>query len=95
MVASKDTSLGFLPAHEEFLDAGKLIVCDLDYDLPFIPVVMVIAPIRIGMRMLLSWFADWVSRRERRSPTTTGVAVATPGPGALLPGGVPPTAPRA
>ncbi|MET9449850.1 amino acid ABC transporter permease [Streptomyces cinerochromogenes] len=95
VVALKDTSLGFLITYEEFLHAGKLIASDLDYDLPFIPVVMVIAPICIGMCMLLSWFADWVSRRERRSPKTKGVAVATPGPGALLPGGVPPTAPRA
>ncbi len=95
VVALKDTSLGFLITYEEFLHAGKLIASNLDYDLPFIPVVMVISPIYIGMCMLLSWFADWVSRRERRSPKTKGVAVATPGPGALLPGGVPPTAPKA
>lgn len=95
VVALKDTSLGFLITYEEFLHAGKLIASSLDYDLPFIPVVMVISPIYIGMCMLLSWFADWVSRRERRSPKTKGVAVATPGPGALLPGGVPPTAPKA
>ncbi|MBG7698710.1 amino acid ABC transporter permease [Streptomyces sp. MC1] len=95
VVALKDTSLGFLITYEEFLHAGKLIASNLDYDLPFIPVVMVISPIYIGMCMLLSWFADWVSRRERRSPKTKGVAVAAPGPGALLPGGVPPTAPKA
>ncbi|MET8561944.1 amino acid ABC transporter permease [Streptomyces flaveolus] len=94
VVALKDTSLGFLITYEEFLHAGKLIASNLDYDLPFIPVVMVISPIYIGMCMLLSWFADWVSRRERRSPKTKGVAVATPGPGALLPGGAPPTAPK-
>ncbi|MET8767934.1 amino acid ABC transporter permease [Streptomyces sp. NPDC004658] len=94
VVALKDTSLGFLITYEEFLHAGKLIASNLDYDLPFIPVVMVISPIYIGMCMLLSWCADWVSRRERRSPKTKGVAVATPGPGALLPGGVPPTAPK-
>ncbi|CAM5664502.1 MULTISPECIES: amino acid ABC transporter permease [Streptomyces] len=95
VVTLKDTSLGFLITYEEFLHAGKLIASNLDYDLPFIPVVMVISPIYIGMCMLLSWFADRVSRRERRSPRTTGVAVAAPGPGALLPGGVPPTAPKA
>lgn len=95
VVALKDTSLGFLIAYEEFLHAGKLIASNLDYDLPFIPVVMVISPICIGMCMLLPWFADRVSRRERRSPRTKGVAVAAPWPGALLPGGVPPTAPKA
>jgi hypothetical protein len=28
--------------------AGNLIASDLDYDLPFVPVVMVISPITIG-----------------------------------------------
>ncbi|MFF8863275.1 amino acid ABC transporter permease [Streptomyces sp. NPDC015139] len=94
VVALKDTSLGYLITYEEFLHAGKLIASNLDYDLPFIPVVMVISPIYIGMCMLLSWFAGWVSRREQRSPRTEAVAVATAGPGTLLPGGEPPTAPR-
>ncbi|MEU7427029.1 amino acid ABC transporter permease [Streptomyces sp. NPDC040750] len=93
VVALKDTSLGFLITYEEFLHAGKLIASNLDYDLPFIPVVMVVSPIYIGMCMLLSWFAGWVSRREQRSPKTEAVAVAAAGPGALLPGGEPPTAP--
>lgn len=68
VVALKDTSLGYLITYEEFLYAGKLIATNLDYDLPFIPVVMVIAPIYIGMCMLLSWFANWLAGRERRSP---------------------------
>ncbi|MEW2131170.1 amino acid ABC transporter permease [Streptomyces sp. NPDC005435] len=94
VVALKDTSLGFLITYEEFLHAGKLIASNLDYDLPFIPVVMVISPIYIGMCMLLSWFAGWVARREQRSPKTEAVAVAEAGPGTLLPGGEPPTAPK-
>ncbi|MFC3574340.1 amino acid ABC transporter permease [Streptomyces yaanensis] len=94
VVALKDTSLGYLITYEEFLHAGKLIASNLDYDLPFIPVVMVISPIYIGMCMLLSWFAQWASRWERRSPKTRAVEVAAAGPGTLLPGGVPPTAPK-
>ncbi|MEU8974874.1 amino acid ABC transporter permease [Streptomyces monashensis] len=94
VVALKDTSLGYLITYEEFLHAGKLIASNLDYDLPFIPVVMVISPIYIGMCMLLSWCAVRVSRREQRSPRTEAVALATPGPGALLPGGEPPTVPK-
>ncbi|WBO62841.1 amino acid ABC transporter permease [Streptomyces camelliae] len=94
VVALKDTSLGYLITYEEFLHAGKLIASNLDYDLPFIPVVMVISPIYIGMCMLLSWCAVRVSRREQRSPKTRAVAVATPGPGALLPGREPPLAPK-
>lgn len=87
VVALKDTSLGFLITYEEFLHAGKLIASNLDYDLPFIPVVLVISPIYIGMCMLLSWFATWVARRERRDPRTKAVHVAPAGPPqTLLPG---------
>ncbi|WP_031080241.1 amino acid ABC transporter permease [Streptomyces sp. NRRL S-118] len=94
VVVLKDTSLGFLITYEEFLHAGKLIASNLDYDLPFIPVVLVISPIYIGMCMLLSWFATWVARRERRDPRTGGLEVAPAEPGTLLPGGGPPTAPK-
>ncbi|MCQ4206278.1 amino acid ABC transporter permease [Streptomyces longispororuber] len=86
VVALKDTSLGYLITYEEFLHAGKLIASNLDYDLPFIPVVMVISPIYIGMCMLLSWFAQWVARRQRRSPKTEAADVAPAEPGTLLPG---------
>ncbi|MFJ4777135.1 amino acid ABC transporter permease [Streptomyces sp. NPDC088762] len=86
VVALKDTSLGFLITYEEFLHAGKLIASNLDYDLPFIPVVMIISPVYIGMCMLLSWFATWVARRERRNLKTEAVEVAPPDPGMVLQG---------
>ncbi|MGW0311234.1 amino acid ABC transporter permease [Streptomyces flavidovirens] len=86
VVALKDTSLGFLITYEELLHAGKLIASNLDYDLPFIPVVMVISPIYIGMCMLLSWFAQWVAKREKRSPKTEAVEVGPADAGTLLPG---------
>jgi glutamate transport system permease protein len=86
VVALKDTSLGYLITYEEFLHAGKLIASNLDYDLPFIPVVMVISPIYIGMCMLLSWFAPWVSRRQRRNPKAKAAAVTRAEPGGLLSG---------
>ncbi|MFF8771229.1 amino acid ABC transporter permease [Kitasatospora sp. NPDC015120] len=89
VVALKDTSLGFLITYEEFLHAGKLIATNLDYDLPFIPVVMVIAPVYIGMCLLLSWFAHWVERRSRRSPSTRGGAPVAPAEVSM---GVPPSA---
>lgn len=75
VVVLKDTSLGYLITYQEFLYAGKLIATNLDYDLPFIPVVMVIAPVYIGMCMLLSWSATWLSRRERRDPKTRGTPI--------------------
>lgn len=86
VVALKDTSLGYLITYEEFLHAGKLVASNLDYDLPFIPVVMVISPIYIGMCMLLSWFATWVARKERRNVKTRAVDVGPPEPGVVLPG---------
>ncbi|WP_327112903.1 amino acid ABC transporter permease [Streptomyces sp. NBC_01341] len=86
VVALKDTSLGYLITYEEFLHAGKLIASNLDYGLPFIPVVMVISPIYIGMCMLLSWFATWVAKRERRNPKAEGAGVTPAEPGPLLPG---------
>ncbi|WP_424890347.1 amino acid ABC transporter permease [Streptomyces sp. XH2] len=86
VVALKDTSLGFLITYEEFLHAGKLIASNLDYGLPFIPVVMIISPIYIGMCMLLSWLATWVAKRQRRSLKTEAVEVAPAEPGTLLPG---------
>ncbi|MEO3974524.1 amino acid ABC transporter permease [Streptomyces sp. CAU 1734] len=87
VVALKDTSLGYLITYEEFLHAGKLIASNLDYDLPFIPVVMVISPIYIGMCMLLSWFANWIARRQRRNPKTEAAEIAPAEPGTLLPKG--------
>ncbi|MCP3754072.1 amino acid ABC transporter permease [Streptomyces sp. TBY4] len=88
VVALKDTSLGYLITYEEFLHAGKLIASNLDYDLPFIPVVMIISPIYIGMCMLLSWFATWVAKRERRNPKTKAVDIDIDAadPGTALPG---------
>ncbi|GAU67203.1 putative glutamate ABC transporter permease protein [Streptomyces sp. NBRC 110611] len=86
VVALKDTSLGFLITYEEFLHAGKLIASNLDYDLPFIPVVLIISPVYIGMCMLLSWLANWVSRRQLRNPKVEAAEVAAPEPGTLLPG---------
>ncbi|MEU9204653.1 amino acid ABC transporter permease [Streptomyces sp. NPDC048332] len=85
VVALKDTSLGYLITYEEFLHAGKLIASNLDYDLPFIPVVMVISPIYIGMCMLLSWFATWVAKRQRRNPKTEATGVGPAQPGTLMP----------
>ncbi|REK92094.1 amino acid ABC transporter permease [Streptomyces inhibens] len=92
VVTLKDTSLGYLITYEEFLHAGKLIASNLDYDLPFIPVVMIISPIYIGMCMLLSWLATWVSRRQKRNIKIEGIEVAAPEPGTLMPGGPRPQA---
>ncbi|MDJ1132804.1 amino acid ABC transporter permease [Streptomyces iconiensis] len=90
VVALKDTSLGFLITYEEFLHAGRLIAINMDYTMPFIPIVLVISAIYIGLCMLLSWFATWVSRRERRSVKagrSGAVRVAPAEAGSAMPGG--------
>lgn len=81
-------------AHGEFPDAGPSGVSNLDYDVPFIPVASVISPIRAGMCALLSRFVVRVPRRERRGPKTEAADATAAGPGTLLPGGGPPTAPK-
>ncbi|GHH36115.1 hypothetical protein HNQ79_001047 [Streptomyces candidus] len=84
--ARKDIALGYPITHEEFLHAGKPIASDLDYDLPFIPVVPVLSPIHIGMCTLLSWYADRVARCQRRTPGTEAVDIGPAEAGTLLPG---------
>ncbi|GAA2627144.1 amino acid ABC transporter permease [Streptomyces axinellae] len=87
VVALKDTSLGFLITYEEFLHAGRLIAINMDYTMPFIPVVIVISAIYIGLCMLLSWFATWVARRERGNVKNEAVDVAPAVAGSAMPGG--------
>lgn len=86
VVALKDTSLGFLITFEEFLHAGQLIAINLDYGMPFIPVVLVISAIYIGLCMLLSWVANWVAKRERKNLKNEAVDVAPAEAGPTMPG---------
>lgn len=69
MVTLKDTSLGFIITYEELLYAGKLIASNTPTPsgYPYIPVILVIGPIYIGMCMLLSGLAKWVESAGRRS----------------------------
>ncbi|MGW5175525.1 hypothetical protein ACWERY_14325 [Streptomyces sp. NPDC004082] len=83
--ALTDPSPGSPVSCEEFLRSGRLITSSLDYDLPFIPVVTVIQPLRTGMCVPLFRSAPRVYRRERRSPKTEAVDVAPAEPGTLLP----------
>ncbi|MGI5348075.1 amino acid ABC transporter permease [Streptomyces sp. CA-250714] len=86
VVALKDTSLGFLITYEEFLHAGRLIAINMDYTMPFIPIVIVISAIYIGLCMLLSWFANWVARRERRNVKNEAVSVGPAEAAPTMPG---------
>jgi glutamate transport system permease protein len=85
VTALNETSHGHLITSGEFLHAGKPIASNLDYDLPFIPVVMVISPIRVGVCVPLSWFAHRPAGRQRRGPGPEAVGATPADPGTLLP----------
>lgn len=61
----KDTSLGFVITYPELLYAGKLIASNSD-GYPYIPVVLVIGPLYVGLCLALAALAKWVEARGRR-----------------------------
>jgi glutamate transport system permease protein len=67
VVTLKDTSLGFIITYEELLYNGRLIAAT-SLGFPYVPMVMIIAPIYILMCLALSSLATWIERRGRRSP---------------------------
>jgi glutamate transport system permease protein len=66
VVTLKDTSLGYIITYEELLYVGNQIA-KTSAGFPFIPMVIVIAPIYIAMCLALSALANWIERRGRRS----------------------------
>lgn len=68
VVTLKDTSLGFLITYTELLYIGKLIAGNTStpYGYPYIPVVLVIAPVYIVLCLALTALARWIESRGRR-----------------------------
>ncbi|MEV4616351.1 amino acid ABC transporter permease [Kitasatospora sp. NPDC049258] len=68
VVTLKDTSLGYIIAFHELLYVGKLIASNTSTPegYPYIPVVLVIAPIYIGLCLALTALAKWIEARGRR-----------------------------
>ncbi|WP_035846111.1 amino acid ABC transporter permease [Kitasatospora azatica] len=68
VVTLKDTSLGFLITYTELLYIGKLIAntTSTPHGYPYIPVVLVIAPIYILLCLALTALARWIESRGRR-----------------------------
>ncbi|MFI8941975.1 amino acid ABC transporter permease [Streptomyces syringium] len=68
VVTLKDTSLGFIITYEELLYAGKLLAQNTatPAGYPYIPVLLVVGPIYIGMCLALSTFAKWLAHRGRQ-----------------------------
>lgn len=75
VVTLKDTSLGFIITYEELLYAG-LQIAKTSAGYPYVPVVLVIAPIYIAMCMLLSALATWIEKLGRRSSKGSPPALA-------------------
>ncbi|RDI17488.1 amino acid ABC transporter permease [Lentzea flaviverrucosa] len=68
VVLLKDTALGFLITFEELLRWGTRIGGDaVNFGRPMIPVMIVVALIYIGLCLLLSWFATYLEKRNRRN----------------------------
>jgi glutamate transport system permease protein len=64
----KDTSLGFVITYTELLYIGKLIAntTSTPHGYPYIPMVLVIAPIYIALCLALGALARWIEARGRR-----------------------------
>lgn len=67
VVLLKDTALGFLITFDELLKWGRTIGGELQFGRPLIPTMIVVAAMYIGLCLLLTWFANYLEKRNRRS----------------------------
>jgi glutamate transport system permease protein len=83
VVVLKDTALGFIILYPELLYQARFLGNQGQLGGPILQVGMVIAVIYITMCLLLSWLANWLEKRTRRSPRAAApAAVALPDAGA-------------
>lgn len=73
VVVLKDTALGFLILYPELLYQARFLGSQGQLGLPIIPVAIVVAAIYIAMCLLLSWLANYLERRTRRSNRRTAL----------------------
>jgi glutamate transport system permease protein len=67
VVVLKDTALGFLITYEELLNYARRLGGVAEFGRPLIPVTIVVAAMYIVMCLLLTWLANYLSKRERKS----------------------------
>jgi glutamate transport system permease protein len=67
VVLLKDTALGFLITYEELLHYAQFIGTKGEFGRPFVPTTIIVAAIYITMCLLLTWLANYLQKRERRS----------------------------
>jgi len=84
VVVLKDTALGFVIGYQELLVKGQEVARDPSFQLPYIPVAIVIGAIYIVLCSLLSWLATYAERRtgsSRRPRRAFDTGVGEPVPG--------------
>lgn len=81
VVVLKDTALGFLIGYPELLFVTRTLGSQGQFDFPIIPVAIVVAIIYIAMCLLLSWLANVLEKRTRRSRRAVTRAEPTPASG--------------
>ncbi|QUH01279.1 amino acid ABC transporter permease [Saccharopolyspora erythraea] len=74
VVLLKDSALGFLITYQELLYYARYLGGVPTLDRPIIPVSMVVAALYISMCLLLTWFANFLDRRNRRGKKTRVIA---------------------
>jgi glutamate transport system permease protein len=67
VVLLKDTALGFLITYEELLRYARYLGGIAEFGRPLIPITIVVAAMYITMCLLLSWLANYLGKRERKS----------------------------
>ncbi|WP_190817386.1 amino acid ABC transporter permease [Saccharopolyspora pogona] len=77
VVLLKDSALGFLITYQELLYYARYLGGIPTLDRPIIPVSLVVAAIYISICLLLTWFANYLDRRNRRTKKTKQIAPAT------------------
>ncbi|WP_049569513.1 amino acid ABC transporter permease [Nonomuraea sp. SBT364] len=82
VVLLKDTALGYIIAYVDLLNTGFKILPAAFFG-SLIPAAIVIGIIYVGLNMLLSYVANWLERRSRRSRKTAATPVAPPGAEAI------------
>ncbi|MGM1062107.1 amino acid ABC transporter permease [Saccharothrix sp. Mg75] len=67
VVLLKDTALGFLITYEELLYYARYLGSIFEFGRPLVPVTIVVATLYIVMCLLLTWLANTLEKRNRRS----------------------------
>ncbi|MFI6903413.1 amino acid ABC transporter permease [Nonomuraea sp. NPDC050394] len=75
VVLLKDTALGYIITYIDLLNMGFKILPSVHFGTKLVAAIF-IGVFYIGLNMLLSWFANWLERRSRRSRKTAAQPVA-------------------